>query len=250
MQWLGGWLKEIIIIILIASFADLLLPNKTMQRYVRTVIGLFLLMLLLSPVLRLFQMNWDTDGLLAAVENSSGKAIYANGSGGTGKAVNTATLAAILQEGQRLSAADQVAATKLVEDRLADAVKTGVEGRFAERVLQVAVTTALDKNQTLSVKQVALVLAPPQSGGIATEATETAIAVMEPIRRMDPVKPVTITVSDQEKAGKTEEASAAAAQQKTNAAFAAANEADIVAYIRDGWQIEPGSISVKRMSEE
>lgn len=248
MQWLGGWLKEIIIIILIASFADLLLPNKTMQRYVRTVIGLFLLMLLLSPVLRLFQMNWDTDGLLAAVENSSGKAIYANGSGGSGKAVNTATLAAILQEGQRLSAADQAAATKLVEDRLADAVKTGVEGRFAERVLQVAVTTALDKNQTLYVKQVALVLAPPQSGG--TEATETAIAAMEPIRRMDPVKPVTITVSDQEEAGKTEEASAAAAQQKTNAAFAAANEADIVAYIRDGWQIDPSSISVKRMSEE
>lgn len=250
MQWLGGWLKEIIIIILIASFADLLLPNKTMQRYVRTVIGLFLLMLLLSPVLRLFQMKWDTDALLAAVENSSGKAVYAtgSGSGGSGKAVNTATLAAILQEGERLSAADQAAAKKLVEDRLADAVKSGVEGRFAERVLQAEVTTALDKNQTLSVKQVTLVLAPRETGAAA--ATEPAIAAMEPIRRIDPVKPVTITVADQEEAGEKQAAAGAAEQQKADAAFAAANEADIVAYIRDGWQIDPGAITVKRLSEE
>lgn len=247
MQWASGWLKEIIVIILIASFADLLLPNKTMQRYVRTVIGLFLLMLLLSPVLRLFQMNWDTDGLLAAMNNSGGQAIYANGAAQSAKAVNMASLTSILQEGERLSAADQVSAQKLVEERLAEAVKTGVEGRFAERVQQVAVTTALAKDQTLYVIQVAVVLAPSIA---ETPESVMAITEIEPILGMEPVRPVTVTVAGQEKAEENTADSGAELQQALTEAAAAGNESEIVAYIRDGWQIDPGSISVKRLSEE
>lgn len=54
MNWLGQWLKEITMIILLATFIDLILPNRSMQRYVKLVLSLIILLTLLSPVLKLF----------------------------------------------------------------------------------------------------------------------------------------------------------------------------------------------------
>lgn len=53
--WLSDWLRDIIAVILLAVLVELLLPNKAMQRYARLVVGLFILLTILSPVLRLFQ---------------------------------------------------------------------------------------------------------------------------------------------------------------------------------------------------
>ncbi len=55
MVWLSDWLRDIIAVILLAVLVELLLPNKAMQRYARLVVGLFILLTILSPVLRLFQ---------------------------------------------------------------------------------------------------------------------------------------------------------------------------------------------------
>lgn len=55
MTWLSDWLRDIIAVILLAVLVELLLPNKAMQRYARLVVGLFILLTILSPVLRLFQ---------------------------------------------------------------------------------------------------------------------------------------------------------------------------------------------------
>ncbi|MFD1176246.1 stage III sporulation protein AF [Paenibacillus puldeungensis] len=54
MSWLGEWLKELILIVLIAVFIDLLLPNRAMERYVKFVVSLLILLTMLSPVMRLF----------------------------------------------------------------------------------------------------------------------------------------------------------------------------------------------------
>jgi len=54
MSWLSQWMKEIIMIILLATFIDLLLPNRSMQRYVKLMLSLIILLTLLSPVLKLF----------------------------------------------------------------------------------------------------------------------------------------------------------------------------------------------------
>ncbi|MHA6483791.1 stage III sporulation protein AF [Paenibacillus sp. strain BS8-2] len=55
MTWLSDWLRDLIAVILLAVLVELLLPNKAMQRYARLVVGLFILLTILSPVLRLFQ---------------------------------------------------------------------------------------------------------------------------------------------------------------------------------------------------
>lgn len=54
MSWLGEWLKELILVVLIAVFIDLLLPNRAMERYVKFVVSLLILLTMLSPVMRLF----------------------------------------------------------------------------------------------------------------------------------------------------------------------------------------------------
>lgn len=53
MEWLGGWLKEIVFVVLLAGFIDLLLPNRSFERYVRLVVSLLILLTLMSPIVKL-----------------------------------------------------------------------------------------------------------------------------------------------------------------------------------------------------
>lgn len=58
--WLSEWLKDIIAVIMLAVLVELILPNKSMQRYARLVIGLLILLTILSPILRLLQGDFNT----------------------------------------------------------------------------------------------------------------------------------------------------------------------------------------------
>lgn len=59
MHYITSWIGEIIILILMAVVLELLLPNSAMQRYVRMVVGLLLLLALLKPVLSVFEVDPD-----------------------------------------------------------------------------------------------------------------------------------------------------------------------------------------------
>ncbi|MBC8079598.1 MAG: stage III sporulation protein AF [Gorillibacterium sp.] len=243
MQWLSGWLKEIVVIILIASFADLLLPSKTMQRYVKTVIGLFLLMLLLSPVLRLFQMNWDTDKLLQVMNNQQNTSVFSQNS--NIQAVNYASLNAILQEGERLKAADDASARKLVEERLAESLRLGIESRFDEQVVQVSVSTAINKDQRLVVKNVTVLLATHSS---VKKKQGSSIAAIEPIVPVAQIAPITINTNDEDQYSQVSRE--AAAEKDIKQTYESENLTAINSLIRDQWQIDPSAIMIKRQKEQ
>ncbi|MDN4078435.1 stage III sporulation protein AF [Paenibacillus polymyxa] len=57
MTWLGGWLKELVLIVLLASFVDMILPSRSMERYVKLVLSLLVLLTLLSPIVRLLSSS-------------------------------------------------------------------------------------------------------------------------------------------------------------------------------------------------
>lgn len=61
LAWLNEWLRSIIIIILLAAFVDLILPNRSMQRYVKVVVSLFVLMTILTPIVQMLvsDFNWE-----------------------------------------------------------------------------------------------------------------------------------------------------------------------------------------------
>lgn len=53
MDWLGDWLKSVIMVVLFAAFVDLILPGKALERYARLVLSLLILLTLLSPIITL-----------------------------------------------------------------------------------------------------------------------------------------------------------------------------------------------------
>ncbi|CAH0345687.1 stage III sporulation protein AF [Bacillus sp. CECT 9360] len=63
MEFLTGWITNIILFVLLATVIDMLLPSSAMQKYAKMVIGLLLIAVIISPVLSLF--NTDFDQLLA-----------------------------------------------------------------------------------------------------------------------------------------------------------------------------------------
>lgn len=59
MEWLSEWIKQIILLVLVATFIDLLLPNQSLDRYVKLVLGLLIILAILTPILQL--LNQDID---------------------------------------------------------------------------------------------------------------------------------------------------------------------------------------------
>lgn len=70
MQVVIEWVMNILVFILFATMIDLLLPSSNMQKYVKMVVGLILLLLMLSPILKLFSI--DPDRLIASVISERG----------------------------------------------------------------------------------------------------------------------------------------------------------------------------------
>lgn len=60
MQFLTEWIGNIILLILLASVLELLLPNSSLQRYVKMVVGLLLLVMILNPLFSIFSKDVDS----------------------------------------------------------------------------------------------------------------------------------------------------------------------------------------------
>ncbi|WP_028987003.1 stage III sporulation protein AF [Thermicanus aegyptius] len=54
---LSDWLKQLISLVLLATIADLLLPNAKIQKYTKVVIGLFILITMLNPLLQVVSIG-------------------------------------------------------------------------------------------------------------------------------------------------------------------------------------------------
>ncbi|MGB7999247.1 MAG: stage III sporulation protein AF [Anaerobacillus sp.] len=71
MDMITGWITNIIVLILLATVLELLLPNSSMQRYVKMVIGLMLMAVILSPVLSIFTKDFDSMLRSATLDSST-----------------------------------------------------------------------------------------------------------------------------------------------------------------------------------
>lgn len=56
---MGDWLKQIILLVLVATFLDMLLPSNALEKYVKLVMGLLILMAILSPIFKLLSEKLD-----------------------------------------------------------------------------------------------------------------------------------------------------------------------------------------------
>ncbi|MBM7622754.1 stage III sporulation protein AF [Sporohalobacter salinus] len=75
--YLEAWIRNIVVILLLTSFVELLLPESELEKYTRVVLGLFIVIAILNPILNLFNNNYNfqhiTDLLTVEEESSMSK---------------------------------------------------------------------------------------------------------------------------------------------------------------------------------
>lgn len=239
MDWLGGWLKAIIMVIMLATFVDLLLPSSKMQRYVKTVVSLFVLLTLLSPVMQLFQTNWNVDKLISAAEQKQQIA-----ESGTGTSP-VKTLEEITQEAHRLQADNDKQAKYMIQTQLAEVMKEDLQKQTDLKVDDVQVVVNMDNNGKPVLTDVRVTLHDIEAGRTQTSgSTNTkSIAVMEPVKPIDPIR-----------IGTQSEDSAANGQPESEGSGLPPRlekERDrLVQGIARDWQVEPSHIRISMESDQ
>jgi stage III sporulation protein AF len=59
LEALSAWIKHIILLILFATFLELLIPNNDYKKFIKVIMGLLLLLAVLQPVLDIVDRSWD-----------------------------------------------------------------------------------------------------------------------------------------------------------------------------------------------
>ncbi|MEK0314269.1 stage III sporulation protein AF [Cohnella sp. 56] len=178
MEALGGWLRQVVAAVLLAALIDLLLPNRTMQRYVRLVAGLFILLTLASPLLS--WVKGDMSAKVAAGIQWAEREPY--GESGEGE------LAQIMAEAKRIGGTRNDQAAKLAVAELESQIKAAVEREAGVAVDDVTVDAVVMKDGTMDVDGVTVRL-----GGAAS--TESASDGRAPIAEVEPVAPVQVDIA-------------------------------------------------------
>lgn len=135
MGWLSSWLRELIMIVLLATFVDMLLPNRSMERYVKLVLSLLILLTLLSPITKLLRS--DPVGELK-------RAMTAMDSPSDGNV----TLEQILAQGRQLQSNEQEQSLQWTARELANVMKGQIEETTGECVQSVEVQLVMSNLQT------------------------------------------------------------------------------------------------------
>ncbi|GGG56757.1 stage III sporulation protein AF [Paenibacillus radicis (ex Gao et al. 2016)] len=183
--WLGDWLRDIIAVIMLAVFMELLLPNKAMQRYARLVIGLLILLTILSPVLRLLQGDFSS-------RLSDSVRQWEMGSGT--QDIKMPTLQDIQKDAENLSKRRDSQAAALTQQTLEKAMANAVSERTKAKVEQVDVElkwVAEGSRRTPYLSKVTVTMAAVEASqpGKGDAAQDT-----KPDVQVDEVKPVDVSI--------------------------------------------------------
>lgn len=78
-----SWIKSIIFVVLFASFLELLLPSSSMQRFIRVIMGLFIMLAILNPIIDMAQNYLMPIQMPALSTNSAQSMVIRNQAEGT-----------------------------------------------------------------------------------------------------------------------------------------------------------------------
>ncbi len=194
MDFLSGWLKSIVMVILLATFVDLLLPNQSMQRYVKTVIGLFLLLTLLQPLFSLLGQRSQLDERIKHTLFTSGAGSREQPAGGTSGEAES--LPVTLQRAEALKAKQQEQSRRLVETQAADLMKRSIEQKAGVKVRSIQVKTAADSEGQLVIHSVSLALEPQSPAAAHKESASRQGGEIGAVKPVEPVAGVDIRIGE------------------------------------------------------
>lgn len=162
-SYLGEWIKHLVLVILVATFLDLLLPNSQMRRYITLVVGLIIIVMILSPILQILKVDHERmimglDQLLAQEGERE--------------------ITAAKQNAQKMAAFYDQAVLMEVERMWAREIKHKLEEKFPLRAEEVEVELSLE-DQTPYVRKVNVYLSPKEAEQGEVSGAKT---VIEPIQ--------------------------------------------------------------------
>lgn len=228
--WLSDWLRDIIAVILLAAFVELLLPNKSMQRYTRLVLGLFILITILSPILKL--INHDTgERLEAGIELWNERAMT--------REVRMPSLEDIQKKANELSEKRNQEAAKLAGRMLEEEMLQGLVDKTAVPVQSVEVSLAWNeqdkRKNAILIHHVVVKLRPPSTEA-EVRGRQQLVESVEPVSVNVEVQPVDI-------AAKPAESSEAASKQSEPQIDQAA-AAEIIRVLKQEWGVAAEQIDI------
>ncbi|RAV00977.1 stage III sporulation protein AF [Paenibacillus sp. YN15] len=224
--WIREWLTQVILIILLASFSELLLPSQAMQRYVRVVVSLFLLLTLLTPVFELFTRQWDAEQVLAEAQTAG---LKNGGLGPSDKAQPVlAPLAAVLSDAEKLKSEQAKEAQRLAEEKLGQEMKAGLARSAGIEARELAVTLEMDKTGSPVIGSVRVVLSHKEE---AAQSEAESKSKVKPVT-VEAVKPVTVSMDNAAGAPTASPKSAADTTAEANEA-----RAECIRYMEKEWQV-------------
>lgn len=139
LAWLGEWLQSIVAVILLAVVVELMLPNSKLLRYSRLVIGLILLLTMLSPILNIFQKDFQSQ---LAASFSLWDEQYRS------EQINVPSLQEITERAEQLSDERLQASEQLTKLSLEEAMKQQLINQGHSDVQSVEVMLGWKKEQT------------------------------------------------------------------------------------------------------
>ncbi len=254
MTWLGGWLRELILVVLMAAFVEMLLPGKSMERYARLVLSLLVLLTMLSPIVSLLKGDAAKELSVALGQQEQQGGLLSGSGPGAGE------LEQILADGRRLAAGTKEQGLQLAAEEVANQMQEQVAGSTGLQGIKVTVKLGLGKASGLGGEEVPVITAVTvslpasagkgQAGGAGAGETDSPSG-SEPIR-IEPVVPVQVQIGGGSSGGAMEvtagsrgSASGAGADGEKAAAGTGDAAADeIKKLLETNWNLQPGIIRV------
>ncbi|MFC4777459.1 stage III sporulation protein AF [Paenibacillus sp. GCM10023252] len=230
--WLSEWLRDIIAVILLAVFVELLLPNKAMQRYARLVVGLFILLTIMSPILRLLQGDLDTK-LQEGIELWDKNEVTRD--------IRMPSLDDIQKSAEELKGRQSRAAAELTEQKVEGAMLQELNSRAAGRVSTVEVELGWEEQQGGTAAYIAAVVVTLDAESAAAADTSSQDEVnVEPVEPVEPVSIDEAVSMDQDEGEQTPAAQPAWAPAQEEQAL------EIKRVLMEGWSVSPGRVQVRQ----
>ena len=247
LTWLGSWLRDVISVVLLAAIVDMLLPNKSMQRYARLVTGLIVLLVMLSPLLKL--MQGDLQGRLDESITDWDREVKRT-------AVKMPSLEEILQKAKETAGSSQEQAVALARTQLESEVAAAVEKETGLSVDSVDASVQWDGRGGGSVTAVTITLAAKgaERGGKSSGSSPKLQEVAPVDVRIDSDSPLLGQPSRPQgemaggDGGGSESDGGSSQADGETAPLPAGAEQRITSLVAGGWQLDPARIQVRQRS--
>lgn len=212
MEWLSLWLKKIILLVLLAAFLDLILPNTNLQRYVKMVMGLIILLTIMSPVFSIFNLSQDQ----LALRMSRYQQEMTNAGDTDWKGLTN-----------RILATQDEQAHHYVQEQMEAMIREQVKESYGVELAQVTINIE-QKEQTSRIASIDLV--------VAEQGEKPSSERVSPV--IKPIDPVRIEVGNEQASSEK--------TQATNAAIAKNNPLylQIRNTVAQSWALAPKQVEV------